>query len=255
MRIKETSFNGVFLITPDIIKDKRGYFFESFKSKLFSQSSIPITFAQENQSLSKKETFRGLHYQLNFPQGKLISVPVGRVIDFAVDIRKGSPTFGKSESFILDDIMHESLYISEGFAQENQSFSNKGTFRGLHYQLNFPQGKLISVAVGRVVDFVVDIRKGSPTFGKSESFILDDTMHESLYISEGFAHGFYVESDQAVFNYKCTESYHPEDEYGINLNDPELGLNLDDKKLIVSEKDQLLPNLENINKDLLPIFE
>ena len=100
MRIKETSLNGVFLITPHIIKDMRGYFFESFKSKLFNRSSIPIKFAQENQSLSKKGTLRGLHYQLNFPQGKLISVAVGRVIDFVVDIRKGSPTFGKSESFI-----------------------------------------------------------------------------------------------------------------------------------------------------------
>ena len=183
MRIKETSLNGVFLITPHIIKDKRGYFFESFKRKLFNQSSIPIR-----------------------------------------------------------------------FAQENQSFSNKGTLRGLHYQLNFPQGKLISVAVGRVVDFVVDIRKGSPTFGKSESFILDDIMHESLYISEGFAHGFYVESDQAVFNYKCTESYHPEDEYGINWNDSELKLGLTNKDPLVSEKDQLLPKLKNIDQNLLPTF-
>ena len=183
MRIKETSFNGVFLITPDIIKDKRGYFFESFKSKLFSQSSIPITFAQENQSLSKKETFRGLHYQLNFPQEKLISV-----------------------------------------------------------------------AVGRIIDFVVDIRKGSPTFGKSESFILDDIMHESLYIPKGFAHGFYVESDLAVFNYKCTESYHPEDEYGINWNDSELNLGLLNKEPLISEKDQLLPKLKNIDQKLLPTF-
>ena len=120
--------------------------------------------------------------------------------------------------------------------------------------MNFPQGKLISVAVGRVVDFVVDIRKGSPTFGKSESFILDDIMHESLYIPEGFAHGFYVESDQAVFNYKCTESYHPEDEYGINWNDSELKLGLTNKDPLVSEKDQLLPKLKNIDQNLLPTF-
>ena len=101
MRIKETSLNGVFLITPHIIKDQRGYFFESFKRELFNKSSIPIEFAQENHSFSYKGTFRGLHYQLNFPQGKLISVAVGRVVDFVVDIRKGSPTFGKSESFIF----------------------------------------------------------------------------------------------------------------------------------------------------------
>ena len=184
MIIKETELSGVFLITPRIFEDNRGYFFESYKSDHFYQNSIP----------SK-------------------------------------------------------------FVQENQSFSKKGTFRGFHYQLNYPQGKLISVAKGSVVDFAVDIRKGSPTFGKSLSFTIDDVKHESLFISKGFAHGFYVNSDEAVLIYKCTESYHPEDEYGINLNDPKLGLNLDDKKLIVSEKDQLLPNLEDINKDLLPIFE
>ncbi len=183
MTIKKTELDGVFLITPKIIKDIRGHFFESFKSDSFSQSLIPTKFAQENQSLSKK-----------------------------------------------------------------------GTLRGLHYQLNYPQGKLVSVSKGCVVDFAIDIRVGSSTFGKSLSFVLDDIKHESLYISEGFAHGFYVQSDEAVFNYKCTESYYPEDEYGINWNDFDLKLNLEDKKPLVSEKDQLLPKLKDVHKDLLPTF-
>ena len=183
MRIKKTEFDGVFLITPNIIKDKRGYFFESFRNDNFSQSSIPTK-----------------------------------------------------------------------FAQENQSFSKKGTLRGLHYQLNHPQGKLISVNKGRVLDFAVDIRVGSSTFGKSLCFVLDDLKHESLYIPEGFAHGFYVQSDEAVFNYKCTESYYPKDEYGINWKDSDLNLNLVDIQPIVSERDRLLPKLKDIDRSLLPTF-
>ena len=110
MRIKKTEFDGVFLITPNIIKDKRGYFFESFRNDSFSQSSVPTKFAQENQSFSKKGTLRGLHYQLNHPQGKLISVNKGRVLDFAVDLRVGSSTFGKSLCFVLDLSL---IHISE----------------------------------------------------------------------------------------------------------------------------------------------
>ena len=183
MRIKKTEFDGVFLITPNIFKDKRGYFLESFRSDNFSQNSIPTK-----------------------------------------------------------------------FAQENQSFSKRGTLRGLHYQLNHPQGKLISVNKGCVLDFAVDIRVGSSTFGKSFSFVLDDLKHESLYIPEGFAHGFYVQSEEAVFNYKCTESYYPDDEYGINWNDPDLKLNLFDIQPLVSERDQLLPKLKDMDRSLLPTF-
>ena len=104
MVIKETELSGVFLITPRIFEDNRGYFFESYKSDHFNQNSIPSKFVQENQSFSKKGTFRGFHYQLNYPQGKLISVAKGSVVDFAVVIRKGSPTFGKSLSFTIDDV-------------------------------------------------------------------------------------------------------------------------------------------------------
>mgnify|MGYP000028206983 CR=1 FL=1 len=140
------------------------------------------------------------------------------------------------------------------FIQDNLSRSKKGVLRGLHYQLNYPQGKLISVKKGRVIDFAVDIRMGSPTFGKSQSFIIDDVKHQSVYIPEGFAHGFYVESGEAVFSYKCTDSYYPEDEHGINWNDSDLKLSLSDKKPLVSEKDQLLPRLKDIDKDLLPVL-
>ena len=95
---------------------------------------------------------------------------------------------------------------------------------------------------------------GSSTFGKSFSFVLDDLKHESLYIPEGFAHGFYVQSDEAVFNYKCTESYYPKDEYGINWKDSDLNLNLVDIQPIVSERDRLLPKLKDIDRSLLPTF-
>ena len=102
--------------------------------------------------------------------------------------------------------------IRENFVQDNLSTSTKGTLRGLHYQLQYPQAKLVRVVKGKVFDVAVDIRVGSDTFGKYFSVILDDSAHNQLYIPSGFAHGFCVLSEQAIFEYKCSDYYHADDQ-------------------------------------------
>jgi len=110
------------------------------------------------------------------------------------------------------------------FVQDNQSASKGGVLRGLHFQTKHPQGKLVRAISGRVYDVAVDLRKGSPTFGKYHGVVLDAEKQNQFYIPEGFAHGFYVLSDFAVFTYKCTDFYHPEDEGGLMWNDPAIGI-------------------------------
>lgn len=110
------------------------------------------------------------------------------------------------------------------FVQDNQSSSSKGVLRGLHFQKNHPQGKLVRVISGEVFDVIVDLRKLSDTFGKWYGTILSDNDKRMLYVPEGFAHGFMVLSDIAEFTYKCTEFYDPEDEDGIIWNDPDIGI-------------------------------
>ena len=110
------------------------------------------------------------------------------------------------------------------FVQDNQSMSVKGVLRGLHYQKNFPQGKLVRVIRGAVFDVAVDLRKGSATFGKWFGVELTAENKKQFYIPEGFAHGFLVLSDEAEFCYKCTDFYHPGDEGGLAWNDPEIGI-------------------------------
>jgi len=110
------------------------------------------------------------------------------------------------------------------FVQDNQSMSTKGVLRGLHYQKEHPQGKLVRVIHGSVFDVAVDLRKGSKTFGKWYGIILSAENHKQFYISEGFAHGFLVLSDYAEFCYKVTDFYHPNDEGGILWNDAEIGI-------------------------------
>jgi dTDP-4-dehydrorhamnose 3,5-epimerase len=130
--------------------------------------------------------------------------------------------------------------ITKPFVQDNQSFSKKGTLRGLHYQLDpNAQSKLVRAIQGEVLDVVVDLRKGSPTFGKSYSILLSDENQLQLYVPRGFAHGYSVLSDTALFFYKCDGYYDKASERGIAYNDPEL--NIDWKvnltEAIVSEKD------------------
>lgn len=169
-KINETSIKGVYIIEPTVFGDDRGYFMETYNQNEFKESGLDLNFVQDNQSKSTKGVLRGLHFQYNHPQGKLVRVINGEVFDVAVDLRKNSPTYGKWEGVILSE-------------------SNKKQF----------------------------------------------------YIPEGFAHGFLVLSDEAEFTYKCTDFYDPDDEGGIRWNDPEIGINwplknIEDVKL--SEKDE-----------------
>jgi dTDP-4-dehydrorhamnose 3,5-epimerase len=132
------------------------------------------------------------------------------------------------------------------FVQDNQSRSVKGVLRGLHFQKTHPQGKLVRVIEGEVFDAAVDIRRGSPTLGKWYGMTLSGKKQNQFYIPPGFAHGFLVLSDVAVFAYKCTDFYHPEDEGGIIWNDPAIGLEWPDlgMEYILSEKDRKLGRFE-----------
>lgn len=144
--------------------------------------------------------------------------------------------------------------IDKPFLQDNYSYSTRGVLRGLHYQLKKPQGKLLSVIRGEIHDVAVDIRKGSPTFGQWESYVLSEENHHQLYVPEGFAHGFIVLSDNATVLYKCTDVYAPGDEYGVKWNDPEVGVDWQGGEPVLSEKDDVLPLLRDIPEDQLPVY-
>ena len=126
------------------------------------------------------------------------------------------------------------------FVQDNQSCSTKGVLRGLHFQKEFPQGKLVRVVRGKVYDVAVDLRQGSDTYGKWYGIELSEENKTQFYIPEGFAHGFLVLSDFAEFCYKCTDFYHPGDEGGLAWNDPKLGIQWPelDVEYLLSEKDK-----------------
>ena len=133
------------------------------------------------------------------------------------------------------------------FVQDNQSMSRKGVLRGLHFQKQYPQGKLVRVIRGEVFDVGVDLRPGSPTYGRWHGEILSAENKKQFYIPEGFAHGFFVLSDEAEFCYKCTDFYHPNDEGGIRWDDPDIGIDWpipEGTDLILSEKDQSWPSLK-----------
>ena len=127
-----------------------------------------------------------------------------------------------SETYNQRDMAEAGLTMQ--FVQDNQSSSVKGVLRGLHFQKQFPQGKLVRVIQGSVFDVAVDLRKNSATFGKWFGIELTEENHKQFYISEGFAHGFIVLSDIAEFCYKCTDFYHPGDEGGLAWNDPAIGV-------------------------------
>ena len=174
MIVKNTSLDGVKIITPTVFEDERGYFFESYKAPIFKNNDLPINFVQDNEVKSTKGVLRGLHYQFNRPQGKLVRVISGSILDVAVDIRKGSPTFGQSE------IVH--------LTAEN---------------------------------------------------------NKMLYIPEGFAHGYLVKSSESIVVYKCTDIYDPNDQYGIIWNDETIGVDWTYDSPILSEKDLMLPALND----------
>ena len=177
MKITETEFPGLFVIDPKVFEDSRGYFYESYnKLKLIEQG------------------------------------------------------------------------LSAEFVQDNQSKSSYGVVRGLHYQLSpYAQTKLVRVLEGNILDVVVDIRKGSPTFGKSFSIELSTDNKKQLYVPKGFAHGFSVLSNTAVVFYKCDYIYTPSAEAGIRYNDQYINIDwkVDLSKVIVSQKDSVLPLLKD----------
>jgi len=160
--------------------------------------------------------------------------------------------FKDSRGFFLEtwqEKRYKDLGIQEGFVQDNLSRSTRGVLRGLHYQKNNPQGKLVSVNRGKVFDVAVDIRKDSTTFGSWYGEVLTDENHLQMYISPGFAHGFQVLSEVADFTYKCTDFYDPADEGGIRWNDPSLYIEWkgDVKNVIISDKDKQLPLFRNLS--------
>lgn len=179
MKIEETYIKDLLIVEPTIIEDERGYFFESYNKTKFSNLGFGIEFVQDNQSFSKKNTLRGLHYQ-------------------------------------------------------NPPFS---------------QTKLLSVLQGEIIDVAVDLRKDSLTYGKSFSILLSRENKKQLLIPRGFAHGFSVISETASVFYKCDQHYNKASEGGIKFNDPSLNIDwgMDLNNAIVSEKDQLLPFIQNCN--------
>ena len=178
-KFTETKIKGVYIIEPKVFGDNRGYFMETYNKEHFAEAGLTMNFVQDNESSSSKGVLRGLHFQTKHTQGKLVRVTEGEVFDVAVDLRKGSPTYGQWEGVVL-------------------SAENKKQF----------------------------------------------------YIPEGFAHGFLVLSDHAIFNYKCTDFYCPEGEGGVLWNDPDIGIEwpLDGiDNIILSEKDKVHPTLKDLN--------
>lgn len=142
-------------------------------------------------------------------------------------IRIRPQVFGDHRGFFMELFQAERFAahgISLPFVQDNLSRSAKGVLRGLHYQIQQPQGKLVTVLTGEVYDVAVDLRRSSPTFGRWVGAVLSDANREMLYIPPGFAHGFYVLSDSADFFYKCTDFYAPQHERTLLWNDPEVGI-------------------------------
>ncbi|GAB4546342.1 MAG: dTDP-4-dehydrorhamnose 3,5-epimerase [Thermodesulfovibrionia bacterium] len=149
---------------------------------------------------------------------------------------------------------YKGIGINGSFVQDNLSHSKKGVLRGLHYQLRYPQAKLVYVISGEIFDVVVDIRRGSPTFGRWEGVVLSAENRRQIYIPEGFAHGFCVLSEYADVIYKCTNFYMPGDDFGILWSDPDIGIKWPIKEPILSEKDSKNPRIADITDGLLPLY-
>lgn len=163
--------------------------------------------------------------------------------------------FGDERGFFFETWQkerYEAAGIQGEFAQDNVSFSRKGVLRGLHFQNPHGQGKLVSVLQGEVFDVAVDIRIGSPTFGQWTGVVLSGENHRQFWIPAGFAHGFCVTSETALFSYKCTDRYAPECEGGIAWNDPKIGVEWPLLDVTLSAKDKVYPCLHDIRADVLP---
>ncbi len=182
---------------------------------------------------------------------KITSTRIAEVLLIEPDV------FGDARGFFLES-WHARKYAEQGldvnFVQDNHSRSRRGVLRGLHYQLEQPQGKLVRVVDGSVFDVAVDIRKGSPTFGQWVGAELSGDKHRQLYVPPGFAHGFCVLSDSADFLYKCTDYYAPEVEQGIRWDDPEIGIDWPGEDFTISDKDAANGSLRDMD-DKLPRYE
>jgi len=162
-----------------------------------------------------------------------------------------------SRGFFLETY-HRGKYVALGitddFVQDNHSRSSRGVLRGLHYQLRHPQAKLCRVIEGEVLDVAVDIRTGSPTFGKWASVVLSAAKHNQIYVPKGFAHGFLVLSESAQFLYKCSDFYESADERGIAWNDPGLNIDWGISSPLLSDKDLRNSRLSEVPKEFLPEY-
>lgn len=165
--------------------------------------------------------------------------------------------FGDARGFFMETWQAARCHdagMPANFVQDNHSRSRRGVLRGLHYQLTQPQGKLVWVARGAVFDVAVDVRRGSPDFGRWYGCVLDDAGHRQLFIPPGFAHGFCVLSDEADFFYKCTDYYHPASERGIAWDDPAIGIEWPLRDVALSAKDQANPRLADQTLENLPVY-
>ncbi|AVK50128.1 dTDP-4-dehydrorhamnose 3,5-epimerase [Clostridium sp. MF28] len=161
--------------------------------------------------------------------------------------------FGDNRGYFMETYNREDFSgsgLNMNFVQDNESRSSKGVLRGLHFQRKHSQGKLVRVTKGEVFDVAVDLRTGSSTYGKWEGVVLSEENKKQFYIPEGFAHGFLVLSDEAVFNYKCTDFYAPEYDGGVMWNDKDINIEwpMDGiENIILSEKDKKHPNLKDLD--------
>jgi dTDP-4-dehydrorhamnose 3,5-epimerase len=149
---------------------------------------------------------------------------------------------------------YSDLGIHDVFVQDNHSRSAKGTLRGLHYQLRHPQAKLCRVVEGEALDIAVDIRLGSPTFGRWASVLLSAVSHNLVFIPPGFAHGFVALTDTVQFLYKCSDFYDPSSEHGIIWDDPGLAISWGVTNPLVSERDARYPTLAAMPREFLPLY-
>lgn len=164
--------------------------------------------------------------------------------------------FGDSRGYFMETYNYNDFKeagIDVQFVQDNQSMSTKGVLRGLHFQINYPQDKLVRVVSGTVFDVAVDLRKDSKTFGEWYGVLLSAENKKQFFIPKGFAHGFVVLSDTAEFAYKCSDFYHPNDEGGLKWDDPDIGIIWPipaDMELLLSDKDKKWSGIEEYKKNM-----
>jgi dTDP-4-dehydrorhamnose 3,5-epimerase len=181
------------------------------------------------------------------------TTPLAGVLHIKPDV------YGDARGFFLETWnrrRYAEIGLDRDFVQDNLSLSRRGILRGLHFQNPGPQGKLVQVLQGEVFDVAVDIRLGSPTFGRWYGAWLSEENHHQLYVPEGFAHGFCVASDIALFSYKCTDFYNPAAEFSLRWDDPEVGVAWPiDGDPILSAKDQAALFLKDFPRDALPVWQ